>query len=121
MMCFVLDSIAKYFNQLLKSGACTLSNAHIQAELDSKERALAEMVQMLTDTNKTSESAVQLALHKTALHVCRVVRSDCAVLFPDLYRLFLSHLHPNLESSVCTFKYKLLTFIGSEFGDLISS
>ena len=61
---FFLDGIAKYFNQLLKSGACTLSNAHIQAELDSKERALAGMVQMLTDTNKTSESAVQLALYK---------------------------------------------------------
>ena len=73
----------KYFNQLLKSGACSLSNAHIQAELDTKETSLAEMVQVLTDTSKTSEPAVQLALYKTALHVCRVVRSDCAVLFPD--------------------------------------
>ena len=51
------------FNQLLKSGACTLSNAHIQAEVDSKERSLAEMIQMLTDTNNTRES-------KIALHVC---------------------------------------------------
>lgn len=117
MLCF---RCYKYFNQLLKSGAYTLSNAHILAELDLKEKSLAETVQMLNNTNETSKSAVQLALHKTALHVCRVVRSDRAVLFPDLYRLFLSHLPPNLESSVCISKYKLLTFIGSEFGDLIS-
>ena len=70
MFCF---RCYKYFNQLLKLGVCSLSNAHIQAELDTKETSLAEMVQVLTDTNKTSESAVQLALHKTALHVCRVV------------------------------------------------
>ena len=111
----------KYFNHLLKSGACSLSNAHILAELDSKEKSLAETVQMLSITNETSESAEQLALHKTALHVCRVISSDRAVLFPDLYRLFLSHLPSNLERSTCISKYKLLTFIGSEFGDLISS
>ena len=117
MLCF---RCYKYFNQLLKSGACILSNDHILAELDSKDRSLMEMVLILTTTNETSESAVQLALHKTALHVCRVICSDRTVLFPDIYRLFLSHLPPNLESSMCISKYKLLTLISSEFGDLIS-
>ena len=40
----------KYFNQLLKSGACTLSNAHIQAERVSLKGNISEMVQILTDT-----------------------------------------------------------------------
>ena len=39
------------------------------------------------------------------MHVCRVVRSDHAVMFPDLYGLFLNHLPPNLESNVCISKY----------------
>ena len=37
-----------YFNHLLKSGACSLSTAQILAELDLKEKSLAEMVQMLS-------------------------------------------------------------------------
>ena len=118
LLCF---KCYKYFNQVIKSGACTLSTAHILAELSAKEVALYETVQSLSNAVGTSESLVQLALYKTALHVCKVIQSDQAILFPNLYKFFCSQLPVDIDSTVCISKYRLLTFIGSEFGDLISS
>ena len=112
----------KYLNQVLKSGSCTLSNDHVLAELKSKEVELLEIVQKMSSTIcMTCESVVKLALYKTALHTCRVIRSDHAVRFTDLYRIFQSNLPSNVDSGVCISKYSLLTFLGSEFGDLVSS
>ena len=81
------------------------------------------MVQSLNNasTCKSGESLVQLALYKSALHTCRVIQTDQAMLFPKLYRFFISQLPNDLESTVCISKYRLLTFTGREFGDLISS
>ena len=110
----------KYFNQLLKSGVCTLSSNHIISELSHKEVSLEETVHIL-NTSETSESAVLLALNKTALHMCRRIQSDHAVLFPHLYALFLSYLPSDVDNSVSISKHRLLSFVWSEFGDLVSS
>ena len=110
----------KYFNQLLKSGVCILSSNHIISELFHKEVSLEETVRIL-NTSETSESAVLLALNKTALPMCRHIQSDHAVLFPHLHALFLSYLPSNVDNSVSISKHRLLSFLGSEFGDLVSS
>ena len=75
----------------------------------------------ILNTSETSESAVLLALNKTALPMCRRIQSDHAVLFPHLYALFLSYLPSNVDNSVSISKHRLLSFLGSEFGDLVSS
>ena len=99
---------------------CTLSSNHIISELSHKEVSLEETVRIL-NTSETSESAVLLALNKTALHMCRRIQSDHAVLFPHLYALFLSYLPSGVDNSVSISKHRLLSFLGRKFGDLVSS
>lgn len=114
LLCF---KCYKYFNRLLKSEVCTLSNDDILAELKAKEQRLKEVVESIFPDS--SDLHVQLALYKTALHACRIVQLDQAFLFPDMYKVFLQ-LVP-CDVTVSTSKSRLLTFLGNEFGDLMTS
>jgi len=66
----------------------------------------------------STESHIELALKKVALYLCQCLLADQAVLLPTLYKCFLSYLPRNIE---CPSKAQLLTYIGNEFGDLMSS
>ena len=67
------------------------------------------------------DSFVTLALLKTAMHLCKVLASDNAVQFSDIYSCFLSFLPNSLNCDIRWSKSRVLTFIGNEFGDLSSS
>ena len=57
------------------------------------------------------------------LHACELVASDRPFLFPYIYRLFMQYVsdHDIELSSVCVSKSRLLTFIGNEFGELLTT
>ena len=61
---------------------------------------------------------VEYCLYKMALHA-----SDCPFLFSTMYRQFMEHLSEyDIDfSKVCTSKSRLLTFLGNEFGELLTS
>jgi len=54
----------------------------------------------------STESHIDLALKKAALHLCQCLLADQAVLLPTLYKCFLSYLPKNIE---CSSKARLLT------------
>lgn len=113
LLCF---ACYKYFNSLSKSGSCTLSSDDIIAEFKEKEKHLVQSV-----GDASVDSLVQSALCKTAIHVCRIVLLDRAFLFPDVYKVFLQFLPSDMDCTVSTSKSRLLTFLGNEFGDLLTS
>ena len=110
----------KYFTQLLRHTACVLSSEDVLKELKCKENQLKEYI--LRFTCNSDDSYVELALYKTLL-VCRLISSEQAFLFPTMYRTFLDYLPETLRVSdvICTSKSRLLTFLGNEFGQLLSS
>ena len=108
----------KYYNSLVKASANSLSNEAIIAKLKEKETNLVHTCESLGDR---AGDSVQLALYKTALHVCRIALSDQAFLFPDVYRVFLQSLPEDVDVSVSISKSRLLTFLGNEFADLLTS
>lgn len=122
MLCF---PCYKLFNRLLKSETCSLSNDAIIAKLVAKESYLEEAVERLAaivdDTVHGGEAQVQLAFYDTALHICGIILSDQAFLFPDIYKVFLQFLPDDIDSTISTSKSRLLTFIANEFGDLLTS
>ena len=75
----------------------------------------------LKNSRVTDDSVVELALHKTALHTCTLLKNDQAFLFPSVYNLFLSYLPAAIDQHVCVSKSRLLTFLGNEFGKLMTS
>ena len=46
--------------------------------------------------------------------------SDQAFIFPDIYQVFLQFLPDDIDENVSTTKSRLLTFLGNEFGQLLS-
>ena len=80
----------KYFKSLLKSDICTLSNENILTELKTKEIQFNEAIKEFSPSD--GESHVQLALRRTALQVCNIIKLDQAFLFPDVYKVFLQFL-----------------------------
>ena len=56
----------------------------------------------------TVEYFVDLAFHKTALHVCKIVLSERSFLFPDVYKVFLTR---DVDHPTNTSKSMLLTFL----------
>lgn len=66
----------------------------------------------------STESHIELALKKADLYLCQCLLADQAVLLPTLYKCFRSFLPKNIE---CPSKAQLLTYIGNEFGDFMSS
>ena len=72
----------------------------------------------------TSESYVQLCLYKTALSTCELLVTHRAFLFPSVYRQFTEYLYSRWKYDiveVCVSKSRLLTFLGNEFGELLTS
>ena len=70
----------KFFTRMLKCDVCTLSSEAIVSELQTKYTYLMRMIDEFECT--TPDSYVELALHKTALHVCEGLIHDRAFLFP---------------------------------------
>ena len=111
----------RFFNQKLKSSECMLSNEDVVLALKAKK------VQFETITSEfqyvTSEPYVQLCLYKTALSTCELLVTDRAFLFPNVYRQFMEYLADgNIDLvEVCVSKSRLLTFLGNEFGELLTS
>ena len=56
------------------------------------------------------------------MHACELAASDPPFLFPAMYRQFMQHLSDyDIDfSEVCTSKSRLLTFLGNEFGALLT-
>ncbi len=115
LLCF---NCYKYVNSILNSEECTLSNETILEELNMKEVQYMKLI--LEFVPSDTESKLQLALLRTALHVCGIVKSDQAFLFPDVYRTFLEFLPSDIGEQVTT-KSRVLTFLGNEFGQLLTS
>ncbi len=75
----------KYVMNVLKSDICTLSSEEIQVKLESKQRHLEDFTEnFIVDSANgdydKGEQHVQFALNKAALHVCKIVRLDKAIL-----------------------------------------
>ena len=70
-----------------------------------------------------SRDIVEWCLYRTALHACDLVASDHSFLFPSMYKLFMQYLaERDVDvSGVCVSKSRLLTFLGNEFGELLTS
>ncbi len=103
-----------------------MSSEEIQVKLESKQRHLEDFTEnFIVDSANgdydKGEQHVQFALNKAALHVCKIVRLDTAILFPDVHKVFLQHVPCDVDSTVSTSKSILLTFLGNEFGELLSS
>ena len=114
----------KFFNQMLKSDVCMLASDDIVLELKAKKESLEKFVYEFECTMPSEASdVVDCCLYKTALHACELVASDYPFLFPTMYRLFTEYLSDyDIDcSEVCTSKSRLLTFLGNEFGELLTS
>ena len=105
--------------RLINSDPCTLSNKGVVMKLKQKLKFLEETISNFKEEDE--DSLVTLALLKTAMHLCKVLASDNAVRFSDIYRCFLSFLPNSLNCDISVSKSRVLTFIGNEFGDLLSS
>lgn len=120
--CFLSDgdlvchSCYRYCKHILQTEGCMLSSDDIIKELQEKERYLEHSVSELTSDSR--DSHIELALKKTALYMCKLILNDHAVLFPAVYAKLRKFL-PSMEDSVS--KARLLTYIGNEFGSLMSS
>ena len=115
----VCSTCYNFFPRLSKSPVCMLSIDYIISALRSKHAYLTELVNQFVCT--TADSFVDLALHKTALHMCTGLINDHAFLFPSVYRIFLSYLPEKSFPDICISKSRLLTYLGHEFGELLSS
>ena len=115
----VCSQCYRYFTALIKLNVCTLSSEAVVKELKQKQKFLEENISNFKVTNE--DSLVTLALLHTALHLCKIVATDNPILFSDIYNHFHSLLPEPLHSDVCVSKSRVLTFIGNEFGDLLSS
>ncbi len=108
MVCY---SCYKYCKQLLTSVVCMLSAEDVKeltCKLDHLQCTMQDHV--ITST----ESYIELALIKTALHLCKCLLANQAMLLPTLYKHFLSNIPNSIE-------LRLLTYVGNQFGDLMSS
>ena len=115
----VCSTCYNFFPRLSKSPVCMLSSDYIISALRSKHAYLTELVNQFVCM--TADSFVDLALHKTALHMCTGLINDRAFLFPSVYRIFLSYLPEKSFPDNCISKSRLLTYLGHEFGELLSS
>ena len=119
----VCPSCYKFFKRMLASDVCMLSSEDIVSELQAKKKQLERIVDEFEYVTLEPSDIVQWCLYKTALHVCELVVSDRPFLFPNMYRLFMQYVsdHDIELSSVCVSKSRLLTFLGNEFGELVTS
>ena len=62
----------RFFNQMLKSDVCMLSNEDIVLELRAKNENLVHEFEYITPE---SSDVVECCLHKTALHACELIGS----------------------------------------------
>ena len=113
----------RFFNQMLKSDVCMLSSGDIVLELKVKKEKLEKVVQEFEYMTPEPRDIVEWCLYRTALHACDLVASDHSFLFPSIYELFMQYLaeHDVDLSGVCVSKSWLLTFLGNELGELVSS
>ena len=68
-----------------------------------------------------SDSDFQLAILKTVIHVCSIMQLDRTILFSDIHEVFLQLLPAEMDLPVRTSKSRFVTFLGNEFGDLLTS
>lgn len=113
MVCY---SCYKYCKRILDSRDCTLSSEDVIKELTCKQSCVQSYLH--DHIPDCLDSGIEVALNKTVVYLCQCLLPDQAVLFPTLYKQFLSYLPESIE---CPSKARLLTYIGNEFGDLISS
>lgn len=95
-----------------------MSPEAIITSLLEKQRSI--QASILSFIPKGSDSYVELALLKAALHVCKCVLNERAVLFPTVHK-YCSHLPASLSLSVHVSKARLLSCVSQQFGCLISS
>ena len=114
----------KFFNQMLKSDVCMLSSGDVVLELKPKKETLERVVhEFQSSTTPEPRDIVEWCLYRTALHACDLVASDHSFLFPSMYKLFMQYLAEcDVDiPDVCVPKSRLLTFLGNEFGELLTS
>lgn len=111
----------KYLSQLLKSDVCMLSSDDVLQELECKEKYLVDKNSEFLCTSE--ESYRHCAVYKTALVASRLLSSEQAFVFNTIYHEFVSNIPEDLRKNIqaSKYKYKLLSFLGSEFGQLLSS
>ena len=105
--------------RLINSDPCTLSNEEVVMQLKQKLKCSEETISNFNEEDE--HSLVVLALLKTAMHLCKVLASDNTVPFSDIYSCLLSFLPNSLNCDISVSKSRVLTFIGNEFGDHLSS
>ena len=120
--CFLSDgelvchSCYIYCKYILETENCMLSSDEIVKELQEKQKHLEHSISELT--SECGDSYIELALKKTALYICKLILNDRAVLFPGVYAKFCQFL-PLTADNIS--KARVLTYIGNEFGNLLSS
>ena len=72
---------------LMNSDPCTLSNEAVVMKLKQKHKCLEETISNFKEEDE--DSLVTLALLKTARHLCKVLASDNAIRFSDIYSCFV--------------------------------
>ena len=92
------------------------SSEEIVKELREKQKHLEHGIS--EPTSECGDSHSEAALKKTALYICKMILNDRAVLFPGVYAKFCQFL-PSPGDSIS--KARVLTYIGNEFGNLLSS
>ena len=115
-------SCYKFFNQILKSDVCMLSSEDIVSELKEKRKELERIVSEFEYLTPEASDVVECCPYKTALRACELVASDHPFLFPSMYRLFMQYLaeHDINLFDVFVSRSRLLTFVGCEFGRLLT-
>ena len=64
---------------------------------------------------------IKWCFHKMALHACELLASDQAFSFPNMYRRFMKYLADYDVDLSGVSKSRLVTFLGNEFGELVTS
>ena len=120
--CFLSDgelvchSCYIYCKHILETENCMSSSEEIVKELRKKQKHLEHGIS--EPTSECGDSHSEAALKKTALYICKMILNDRAVLFPGVYAKFCQFL-PSPGDSIS--KARVLTYIGNEFGNLLSS
>ena len=99
-----------------------LASEDIILNLKAKKEHLEKVVDEFEYITPEASDIAECCLYKTALHVCELAASDRPFLFPTMYRKFMQHLSDyDIDfSEVCMSKSRLLTFLGNEFGELLT-
>ncbi len=115
----VCSSCYRYCQHVLNLNPCEITAERVVEQLQEKQALLETQVSSFDPSSNAS--FVELALLKTAIYLNRNMLKDRALLFPRVYQYFQSCLPDPQNSEVCVSKSRVLTYLGNEFGTLVSS